>query len=125
MTQYFTAPFFEEVARRLNADAEWSKKAAAVSAKVVLTCVDRNASFLLDVVNGRVTSTPVGPDLPADFKFEGNYEAWTQLGRGERDLQSLVMGGKIRFRGSLPKIMGLMGVLNRVAVISREIPKDF
>ena len=125
MTQYFTAPFFEEVARRLNADPEWSKKAAAVSAKVVLTCVDRNASFLLDVVNGLVTSTPVGPDLPADFKFEGNYEAWTQLGRGERDLQSLVMGGKIRFRGSLPKIMGLMGVLNRVAVISREIPKDF
>src|SRR5438552_13738190 len=73
MTQYFTAPFFEEVARRLNADPEWSKKAAAVSAKVVLTCVDRNASFLLDVVNGRVTSTPVdaGQDhLGADCQSE-------------------------------------------------------
>src|SRR5207247_10266030 len=116
MTQYFTAPFFEEVARRLNADAEWSKKAAAVTAKVVLTCVDRNASFLIDVVNGRVASSPVGPDVPADFKFEGRYEAWTQLGRGERDLQSLVMGGKMRFRGCLPEVVGLTGALNRVWV---------
>ena len=125
MTQYFTAPFFEEMARRLNADPEWSKKAAAVSAKVVLTCSDRSASFLIEVVTGRVTSTPVAADVPADFKFEGAYDAWTLLGRGERDLQTLVMGGKIRFRGSLPKIMALMGVLNRIAVISREIPKDF
>ena len=125
MTQYFTQPFFEEVASRLNADAEWSKKAGTISAKLVLTCLDRNASFLIEILNGRVVSSAISADAPADFKFEGNYDAWTQLGKGEKDLQSLVMGGRIRFRGSLPKIMALMSVLSRVTSVARDVPKDF
>jgi putative sterol carrier protein len=125
MVGYFTGAFFEEVANRLNVDPEWSKKATSLTAKVVLTCVDRKASFLLDVANGRVSSSVVPADVPADFKFEGNYDAWTQLGKGEKDFQSLVMGGKIRFRGSMPRIMALMGVLNRVTVVARDVPKDF
>ena len=125
MTLYFTREFFDEVVNRLNADPEWSKKAAAITARVVLTCVDRNASFLIDVANGRVSSSEVAADVPADFKFEGNYDAWTQLGKGEKDFQTLVMGGKIRFRGSMPKIMALMGVLTRITAVARDVPKDF
>lgn len=125
MVQYFTKAFFDELAGRLNADAEWGKKAAAIVAKIVLTCTDRNASFLLDIQNGRVAVHDVAPDVPADFKFEGTYDAWTQLGKGEKDFQSLVMGGKIRFRGSMPKIMALMGVLSRITVVARDVPKDF
>jgi len=125
MTRYFTREFFDEVVNRLNADPEWSKKAAAITAKVVLTCIDRNASFLFDVANGKVSSSEVAAEVPADFKFEGSYDAWTQLGKGEKDFQSLVMGGKIRFRGSMPKIMGLMGVLSRITVVARDVPKDF
>ncbi|TLZ54905.1 MAG: SCP2 sterol-binding domain-containing protein [Methanobacteriota archaeon] len=125
MSRYFTKEFFDEVVNRLNADPEWSKKATAITARVVLTCVDRNASFLLDVANGRVSSSEAAGDVPADFKFEGTYDAWAQLGRGEKDFQSLVMGGKIRFRGSMPRIMALMGVLTRITVVARDIPKDF
>lgn len=125
LTRYFTQPFFNEVANRLNADPDWSKKAASITAKVVLTCVDRNASFLIDVTNGKVATSEVAADIPADFKFEGNYDAWTQLGKGEKDFQTLVMGGKIRFRGSMPKIMALMGVLTRITTIARDVPKEF
>ena len=125
MAQYFTKAFFQEVASRLNADPEWSRKAAAITAKVVLTCVDRKASFLIDVVNGTVSCTEVAADVAADFKFEGTYDAWIQLGKGEKDFQSLVMGGKIRFRGSMPKIMALMGVLSRITSVARDVPKDF
>src|SRR5207247_5901469 len=108
-----------------NAEPERSRKAPAITAKVVLTCVDRKASFLINVVNGTVSSTEGAADVPADFKFEGTYDAWTQLGKGEKDFQSLVMGGKIRFRGSMPKIMALMGVLSRIHVVARDVPKDF
>jgi len=125
MAKYFTKTFFDEVAARLNANPEWLKKAKAISAKIVLTCTDRNASFLLEIVNGRVASTEVPSDIPADFKFEGTYDAWTQLGKRERDFQSLVLGGKIRFRGSMPKIMALMGELNRITLVASEVPKDF
>src|SRR5206468_4841044 len=105
MVQYFTKGFFDEIASRLNTDSVWGKKAAGITAKIVLTCSDRNASFLVDIQAGRVAVHEVPADVPADFKFEGTYEAWAQLGKGEKDFQGLVLGGRIRFRGSMPKVM--------------------
>lgn len=125
MLQYFTKDFFDAVANRLNADPEWTKKASNITSKIVLTCFDRKSSFLLDVQNGKVAVSDVAPDVPADFKFEGNYDAWVQLAKGEKDFQSLVMAGKIRFRGSMPKIMALMGQLNRITLVAQQVPKEF
>jgi putative sterol carrier protein len=125
MVEYFSAAFFAEVASRLNADAEWRKKAASLAVKVVLTCVDRGRSFLIEAHDGIVSSTETSPDVPADFKFEGTYDAWSLLGKGEKDLQSLVLGGKIRFRGSMPKIMALMGPLTRLTQVAQQVPKEF
>src|SRR2546427_11391719 len=105
MSRYFTKEFFDEVVNRLNADPEWSKKATAITARVVLTCVDRNASFLLDVANGRVSSSEAAGGGPGGFKVEGAYVAWGQVGGGGKDFQRLVVGGKIRVRGSLPWVM--------------------
>src|SRR5437870_1467103 len=125
VVQYFTKAFFDEIASRLNADPEWGKKAAAITAKIVLTSTDRNASFLVDIQGGNVTVQQVAPDVPADFKFEGAYDAWMQLGKGERDFQGLVLGGKIRFRGSMPKVMALMGPLGRITQLAQQVPKEF
>lgn len=125
MTQYFTKAFFEELANGLNADEEWKKKASTTTVKVVLTCNDRSQSYLLDVVNGKVTASEVQADVPADFKFEGNYDAWAILGRGEKDFQSLVMAGKLRFRGSMPKVMGMMTQMNRMTSMAQQLPKEF
>jgi len=63
MVQYFTKEFFDELAGRLNADPEWGKKAAAIAAKIVLTCTDRNASFLVDIQGGRVAVHEVRRDV--------------------------------------------------------------
>ncbi len=125
MVQYFSKAFFDEVASRLNSDPEWTKKASAVTAKIVLTSLDRGTSFLVAVEAGRVVVSQVTPDVPADFKFEGNYDAWVQLAKGERDFQGLVLGGKIRFSGSMPKIMALMGQLNRITFVAQQVPKEF
>ncbi len=125
MTRYFSKEFFDDVANRLNADSEWSKKATTITAKIVLTNSDRPASYLLDIRAGKVAASEVAPEIPADFKFEGNYDAWVQLGKGEKDFQSLVFGGKIRFRGSMPKIMALLGPLNRITQVAQQVPKEF
>src|SRR6266568_3839865 len=73
----------------------------------------------------KVAASAVPPDVLADFKFEGPYDAWMQLGKGERDFQGLVLGGKIRFRGSMPKIMALTGQLNRITQVAQQVPKEF
>ena len=89
------------------------------------TVTDKTKSYLLDVVSGRVTATEVAPDVPADFKFDGPYASWVILGKGEKDFQSLVMGGKIKFRGSMPTVMGMMGQWNRLIKLAQELPKEF
>ncbi len=125
MAQYFSKEFFDELAAALNADAEWMKKTSASSFKSVITITDRSKSFLLDVASGKVAVSETAPDVPADFKFDGPYDSWTILGRGEKDFQSLVMAGKVKFRGSMPKVMGLMGAWNRLIKVAQQLPKEF
>lgn len=125
MVQYFSKEFFDELATALNADAEWMKKTSSSSFKSIITITDRSKSFLLDVASGKVAVSEVTPDVPADFKFDGPYDSWTILGRGEKDFQSLVMAGKVKFRGSMPKVMGLMGAWNRLIKLAQQLPKEF
>jgi putative sterol carrier protein len=125
MTQFFTEEFFAELADRLNVDEEWNRKAGDLTTKIVATCTDRDISVLLDIQNGKVSARSVGPDEPADFKFEGSYDAWQTTAKGEADLQTLVMTGKMKFKGSMSKIMAMMSQLSRLTAVLREMPKEF
>jgi len=125
MVQYFTMAFFDELAARVNADPEWTKKASNITAKLVFTVTDRQQSNMLDIQAGKVASREVAADTPADFKFEGPYDAWVQLGKAEKDFQTLVITGKIKFRGSMPKMMGMLGQLNRITALAQQMPKEF
>ncbi len=125
MVQYFSKEFFDNLAAALNADAEWMKKTSTSSFKSIITITDRSQSYFLDVVSGKVAVTVTAPDAPADFKFEGPYDSWVILGKGEKDFQSLVMMGKVKFRGSMPKVMGLMPAWNRLIKVAQQLPKEF
>lgn len=125
MVQFFTREFFEELAERLNGDEEWNRKAGDLNTRIIATCNDRDISVMLDIANGKITVKDTAPDDPSDFKFEGDYASWEKTGRGEADLQTLVMTGKMRFKGSMSKIMSMMGQLNRLVAVIREMPKEF
>lgn len=125
MVQYFSKEFFDTLANALNIDAEWLKKASSLTFKSIITITDRSKSYLLDVVSGQVGVSETAPDVPADFKFEGPYDSWVILGKGEKDFQSLVLAGKVKFRGSLPKVMGMMSQWNRLIKVAQQLPKEF
>ena len=125
MVQFFSETFFQQVANRLDNDAEWGKNAARVTAKIVLTATDAGLSILLDVQGGKMTARAATADEPADFKFEAPMEQWTRLGKGEKDLQTLVLQGRIKFRGPLAKLVPLQPALFRIEVVARDLPKDF
>ena len=125
MIRFYTEAFFEELGRRLNEDETWRRTAHGVSLRIVCSAVDLRRAFLIDVRDGRVTTDVAGPDTAADFRFEGHYEDWMLLCKGEAELDRLVQVGKIRVAGSMPALMGLMGVLNRIVVVARSFPKEF
>jgi putative sterol carrier protein len=125
LVQFFTKAYFDEVAKRLNEDEEWTKKAGGLTTKITLICPDRDASYMLAIEEGQVTALDVAPEDPADFKFEGPWDSWMKIGKGEADFQTLVLTGKMKFRGSMPKIMGMMGQLGRLTQVAVDIPKEF
>ena len=125
MLVFFSDAYFVELATRLQRDPDWAKGAAKVSAKLMMTVTDRNEAHLLDVQGGIVTARAAKPEEPADFKFEGPYEQWARLGRERKDLNSLVLQGKIKFRGSLSKLLPLQSVLVRVEAVARSIEAEF
>ncbi|HEV8594395.1 MAG TPA: SCP2 sterol-binding domain-containing protein [Thermoplasmata archaeon] len=120
--QYFSMEFFEELARRLNGDAEWKRRAESLTARLTLTVTDRSLSFLIEIANGTVSARSVQAEDSADFKFEGPWQIWAQIAGGQTDFNTAVLTGKMKFRGSLPKIMGIQPQMTRLTQVAKEIP---
>ena len=125
MIRFYTKEFFAELARRLNEDSDWAKVMAGHDLRMVCTAVDQGRSFLISVQDGRVTASEATPETRADFRFEGRYEAWTRLCKGEAEMDRLIQQGKIRMAGPMPDAMGFMGPLNRMVLAARSFPKEF
>ena len=125
MVQFYTAEFFEELARRLNADAEWAKMMAGHDMRMVCTASDKKRSFLIAVKGGKVTTAAATSETAANYHFEGRYDVWVQLCKGEAEMDRLIQQGKIRMAGSMAEAMGFMGPLNRIVLAARSFPKEF
>lgn len=125
MIEFYTLGFFEEIGRRLNADANWGKEMAAQSFRLVCSAVDKKRAFLIAVKDGRVAVEAAGPETRADYRFEGRYESWVKLCKGEAEMDRLIQRGKIRLAGSMSDVMGLMGPLNRIVLTARSFEKQF
>jgi putative sterol carrier protein len=121
---FFTPAYFEELARTLNADAEFKEKTAKLDLSILMAAKDKDLSALLRVKNGQATVEPAGRETPADFKFIGEYAVWASNHRGEAPLDKLVMTGKLKFVGSIPKIMGLRSQLLVIDRLAQKVPAD-
>jgi putative sterol carrier protein len=65
------------------------------------------------------------PGLTVEFSFEGPYDAWTKVAKGEVDFQSAVLKGQLKFRGSVTKILFYKDRFNRITDVIRGIPAEF
>ena len=125
MAKYFSEEYFKELERRLNSDVKWQEGTKNLRTSLLLTATDQNASFSLAVENGKTSIQRVEPSSQAEFTFEGPYEVWTKVGKGELGFQAAVLKGSLRFRGSITKILFYKDRFLRIAEVIKEIPKEF
>ncbi|HUI23710.1 MAG TPA: SCP2 sterol-binding domain-containing protein [Nitrososphaerales archaeon] len=125
MAKFLSDEFFSQVLTALTQDTKWAESTKNLKTSVALNVTDIGQNYILGVDNGTTTLQKAAPGAPADFTFEGTYENWCKIGRGEIDLQSAVLKGQMKFKGSLVKILALRDKLNRVADVMKEVPKDF
>lgn len=60
-----------------------------------------------------------------EFSFDGTYDAWTKVVKGEMDIQTAVLKGHLSFKGSITKILMYKDRFTRVAEVMSTVPKEF
>ena len=125
MSKYFSQEFFAEVERILVNDPKWQDDTKGIKTSIKLTAADQAASYLLKVEDGKTSISRSDTAAPAEFSFEGAYETWTRVAKGEIDLQAAVLKGVLKFKGSITKILFYKDRFVRIAEVIRSIPVEF
>lgn len=124
MPAMFTNEFFDELVKRLNNDPDFKSKTANVNTTVLMVNTDTKHSFLMTVNKGTASYQPGNMESKADFTFLGTTDVWISNHKGEAPMEKLVMTGKLKFKGSIPKIMGMRAQLGVIDKIAQSVPEN-
>ena len=125
MAKFLSDEYFAQLQQALSADQKWADSVKGVKTSIAFNATDAGQSYLLAVENGATTLQKSAPGAQAEFSFDGTYESWSKVARGEVDLQAAVLKGQLRFRGSITKILLYRDRFMRVADLMKGIPTEF
>ena len=83
---------------------------------------------LMDLWHGDCRSIKLVPgDIAekADFILTGEYERWESVVKGELDVVKAMMQGKIKLKGSLPKIVRYVKASKRLVDLAAQVDTQF
>lgn len=125
MAKYFSDEYFAQLQTALSQDPKWSEATKSIRSSIFMSATDIGQNFVLSVENGTTLLQKSQPGGSAEFSLEGTYDTWCKLVKGELDIQSAVLKGQLKFRGSITKVLMYRDRFTRVAEVMREVPKDF
>jgi putative sterol carrier protein len=127
MVKYFSAEFFVQLQDALANDPKWQEGTKGLKTSIKLTSTEQSvsSSYLLKVEDGKTSISPSDSAAQAEFSFEGAYETWTKVAKGEVDFQSAVLKGLLKFKGSITKILFYRERFMRIAEVIRSTPVEF
>jgi putative sterol carrier protein len=127
MVKYFSPEFFAQLQETLANDVKWQEDTKGLKTSIKLGSTDQinSTSYMVKVEDGKTTIAPSDHTTQAEFSFEGTYETWTRVAKGEVDLQSAVLKGLLKFKGSITKILLYKDRFVRIAELIRSLPVEF
>ncbi len=125
MAKYMSEEYISQVQAALSNDPKWAETSKGFKTSIAFNVTDQGLNYALGVDNGVTTFQKVAPGASAEFSFDGSYDSWCKVAKGEVDIQTAVLKGQLKFKGSLTKILMYKDRFIRVAEIMRDVPKDF
>ena len=125
MAKFMSAEFLGDLVANLSADPRWMESTKGIKTSIQMTVTDVRSSFLLTVDQGATSVQPLPQGASPEFAFEGNYDAWSRVAKGELDMQSAVLKGQLKFKGSITKILMYRDRFMRIADVMKGIPKEY
>ena len=93
MSKFLSDEFFGELQGALSSDPKWTEAMRGMKTTILMGITDTGSNFMITVDGGATTIQKSGKGASAEFSFEGSYEAWTKVAKGELDMQSAVLKG--------------------------------
>ena len=125
MAKFLSDEYFKEFETLLASDTTWTEGIKGVKTTMLLGVADDGRSYLLSVDNGVTTLQKPAPGAQAEFSFEGSYDSWCKIAKGELDLQAAVLKGELKFKGSITKILAYRNRFMRIAELMKQSKKEF
>jgi putative sterol carrier protein len=125
MAKYLSDEYFAQVQAALAQDSKWVESTKNLKTSIGFGVTDIGQYYVVNVENGTTNMQKAAPGAPAEFSFEGTYDSWCKVQKGEVDIQSAVLKGQLKFKGSITKVMMYRDKLNRVADVMKGIPIEF
>lgn len=125
MVKFMSQEFFQEVQRKLSEDSSWNEITKNINSSILLTVEDKNESYLITISNGNTSINKVEGNQQAEFSFKGSYDAWCKVGSGELDIQSAVLKGQLKFKGSITKVLFYKDRFMKIVDAMKKVEKEF
>ena len=125
MAKFLSDEYFASLQAALAQDPKWAESTKTIKTSVAIGVNDIGQNYVLSVEGGATSLQKVRPGTPAEFSFDGTYDTWCRVAKGELDLQSAVLKGQLKFKGSLTKILMYRDRFMRIADIIKATPKEF
>jgi putative sterol carrier protein len=124
MAKYLSDEYFTQVQAALAQDSKWVESTKNFKTSIGFGVSDIGQYYVVSVDNGTTAVQKVAPGATSEFSFEGTYDSWCKVQKGEIDIQSAVLKGQLKFKGSITKVMMYRDKLNRVADVMKGIPAE-
>ncbi len=115
---FWTEGFFKQAEDLLNNDPKLTGTLAGIETSILLRCDNREASFVVRLASGRVSTKPADPQEKTEFTLSATYDEWVKIAHGEEKPQREIVRGRMKFTGSWPK---MLLYINKVVRLETEM----
>jgi putative sterol carrier protein len=125
LVKFLSDDYFDQLQTLLTSDQKWVESTKGLKTSIGFNVTDIGQNYILTVEAGISKLQKVQPGTQAEFAFDGTYESWAKIAKGDVDLQSAVLKGQLRFKGSITKILMYRERFVRVADLMKQVQIEF
>jgi putative sterol carrier protein len=125
LAKFLSDDYFDQLQTLLTSDQKWVESTKGLKTSIGFNVTDIGQNYILTVEAGISKLQKVQPGTQAEFAFDGTYESWAKIAKGDVDLQSAVLKGQLRFKGSITKILMYRERFVRVADLMKQVQIEF
>ena len=112
--KFWSEEFFQAAADSVNSDPRVAQSIGGISTTILANCTDLTSAHLIAVDGGKIRVSPADEKTSAEFSFSATYQEWVAIIRDSLNIRGEVLRGRVKFRGSMPKMLLYLGRVSRM-----------